>query len=64
MKMDPTAGADFAAQRLKNSRRALQAALEHIQMIQREAQHRRGYAAHPVGEKEFSGWTSEQVWPD
>lgn len=29
-----------------------------------EAQHRQGYAAHPVNGDEFSRWEAEQVWPD
>jgi hypothetical protein len=28
-----------------------------------EAQHRRGYAKHPVG-SEVSEWETEQVWPE
>lgn len=60
---------DRAARRLKTSRsaftrEALQEALKHIQTMQREAQHRRGYAAHPVENDEFSGWADEQVWPE
>jgi len=59
---------DRAARRLKTTRsaftrQALQEALKNIQTIQREARHRRGYAAHPVEDDEFSGWATEQVWP-
>jgi len=42
---------------------ALQQTLDRI-TTQREAQHRRGYAAHPVEEGEFSAWATEQVWPE
>lgn len=58
-----------AARRLKITRtafvrRALQNALKHVAVLQLEAQHRRGYAAHPVGSDEFSHWEAEQVWPE
>jgi metal-responsive CopG/Arc/MetJ family transcriptional regulator len=46
------------------TRQALREALKHITTLQREAQHRRGYAAHPVKEGEFGGWETEQVWPE
>jgi metal-responsive CopG/Arc/MetJ family transcriptional regulator len=60
---------DRAARRLKTTRsgftrQALCDALTRIATLQREAQHRRGYAAHPVGRGEFSGWAAEQVWPE
>ena len=60
---------DRAARRLKTTRsaftrQALQEALKNIQTMQREAQHRRGYAAHPVEDDEFSGWADEQAWPE
>jgi metal-responsive CopG/Arc/MetJ family transcriptional regulator len=60
---------DRAARRLKTTRseftrRALREALKHLTTLQREAQHRRGYAAQPVEKDEFSGWESEQVWPE
>lgn len=60
---------DRAARRLKTSRsaftrQALQEALKHIHTLQREAQHRRGYATHPVANDEFSEWADEQVWPE
>jgi len=65
---DLVARVDRAARRLKTTRsgftrQALRAALQQINTLQREAQHRRGYEAHPVGPDEFSGWASEQVWP-
>jgi len=60
---------DRAARRLKTTRsgftrEALREALKRITTLQREAQHRRGYAAHPVDEGEFSGWSTEQAWPE
>ena len=59
---------DRAARRLKTTRsgftQALREALKRITTLQREAQHRRGYAAHPPGSREFSGWPTEQVWPE
>jgi len=60
---------DRAARRLKTTRsaftrQALQEALKHIQTMQREAQHRRGYTEHPVEADEFSGWADEQAWPE
>lgn len=60
---------DRAARRLKTTRseftrQALREALQHITTSQREAQHQRGYAVHPVEEGEFSEWANEQVWPE
>jgi metal-responsive CopG/Arc/MetJ family transcriptional regulator len=60
---------DRAARRLKTTRseftrQALREALDHITTLQREAQHRRGYASHPVDEGEFSDWAAEQAWPE
>lgn len=60
---------DRAVRRLKTTRsaftrQALQEALKHIQTLQREAQHRRGYAAYPVNGDEFSAWANEQAWPE
>jgi metal-responsive CopG/Arc/MetJ family transcriptional regulator len=60
---------DRAARRLKTTRsgftrQALREALKRVTTLQREAQHRRGYAAHPVGAREFRGWAAEQVWPE
>ena len=43
-------------------REALLAALRCLRMQALEAQHRRGYAQHPVQPDEFDGWASEQVW--
>jgi metal-responsive CopG/Arc/MetJ family transcriptional regulator len=61
--------ADSAARRLKTTRsrftrQALREALDRITTLQREAQHRRGYAAHPVNKGEFSRWSTEQMWPE
>ena len=66
---DLIARVDRAARRLKTTRsgftrQALRDALKRIATLQREAQHRRGYAAHPVRLREFSGWATEQVWPE
>jgi metal-responsive CopG/Arc/MetJ family transcriptional regulator len=66
---DLIARVDRVARRLKTTRsaftrQALREALKHITTVQREAKHRRGYAAHPVEEGEFSGWATEQVWPE
>jgi metal-responsive CopG/Arc/MetJ family transcriptional regulator len=66
---DLVARVDRAARRLKTTRsgftrQALREALKHITTLQREAQHRRGYTAHPVEESEFGGWAAEQVWPE
>lgn len=60
---------DRAARRLKTTRsgftrQALREALKRIATLQREAQHRRGYAAHPAGPREFDAWAAEQVWPE
>ncbi|MGH9421557.1 MAG: ribbon-helix-helix domain-containing protein [Thermoanaerobaculia bacterium] len=60
---------DRAARHLKTTRseftrRALRDALNHMKMLQLEAQHRRGYAAHAVEKDEFSDWATEQVWPE
>jgi metal-responsive CopG/Arc/MetJ family transcriptional regulator len=59
---------DQAAGTLKMTRsafaqEALRAALEHIATLQREAQHRHGYATHPEKEGEFGKWALEQAWP-
>lgn len=66
---DLIASVDRAARRLKTTRsgftrQALREALKRIATLQREAQHRRGYTAHPVERGEFSGWATEQVWPE
>ncbi len=66
---DLIARVDRAARRLKTTRsaftrQALRDALKRITTMQREAQHQRGYAAYPVGASEFSGWATEQVWPE
>jgi len=45
-------------------RQALQSALKQVAVLELEAQHRRGYAAHPASSEEFSKWEAEQVWPE
>lgn len=59
---------DRAAKRLGTTRsaftrRALRAALERLETLEREQRHRRGYGAKPVRRGEFDGWASEQAWP-
>jgi metal-responsive CopG/Arc/MetJ family transcriptional regulator len=59
---------DLAASRLNLTRsafigEALSQALERISTLRREAEHRRGYAAYPAKESEFSEWATEQAWP-
>lgn len=66
---DLIARVDRAARRLKTTRsgftaQALREALNCIATLQREAQHRRGYAARPLRSREFSAWAAEQIWPD
>jgi Arc/MetJ family transcription regulator len=58
-----------AARRMKLTptvfvRQALQNAIKEVAVSELEAQHRRGYAAHPEGNDEFSKWEAEQVWPE
>ncbi|MEA2239704.1 MAG: hypothetical protein QOC81_4428 [Thermoanaerobaculia bacterium] len=65
---DLIAQIDRAASQLRNTRsgftrQALREALNRITTLEREAQHRRGYAAHPEASDEFNGWADEQVWP-
>ena len=60
---------DRAAKRLGTTRsgftrRALRETLRRLEDEDREARHRRGYAARPVRDGEFDKWESEQVWPD
>jgi metal-responsive CopG/Arc/MetJ family transcriptional regulator len=60
---------DGAARRLKTTRsaftrEALREALKRVTTLHLEAQHRRGYAAHPVDSDEFGDWETEQVWPE
>jgi metal-responsive CopG/Arc/MetJ family transcriptional regulator len=59
---------DRAARRLKTSRSAftrdaLRSALARLSTVEREARHRRGYAAKPVERGEFDIWIGEQAWP-
>jgi hypothetical protein len=58
-----------AARRLKITppafvRQALQNAMKQVAVLELEAQHRRGYTAHPAGSDEFSKWEAEQAWPE
>ena len=46
------------------TRDALRDALSRLAILEKERQHRRGYAARPVERGEFDGWSKEQVWPD
>jgi metal-responsive CopG/Arc/MetJ family transcriptional regulator len=43
-------------------RSALQLALRHHAILQKEQQHAQGYARHPVQPDEFDVWNSEQAW--
>jgi len=60
---------DRAARRVGKTRSAftrdaLRDALSRLATLQKERQHRRGYAARPVRPAEFDEWSKEQVWPD
>ena len=60
---------DRAARKLGKSRSAftrdaLREALTRLVTLEKERQHRRGYAARPVEAGEFDDWSKEQVWPD
>ena len=46
------------------TRAALRRALRDLNVSRLEEKHRRGYGAHPTGEKEFSVWENEQDWGD
>ncbi|HEX9458350.1 MAG TPA: CopG family transcriptional regulator [Thermoanaerobaculia bacterium] len=68
MNEDLFARLDSAARRSNTTqsefmRKALREALNKITTLQREEQHRRGYAAYPVEKGEFNAWATEQVWP-
>jgi len=43
-------------------RSALQLALRHHVMLDKEQQHAKGYAQHPVAPGEFDVWEAEQSW--
>jgi metal-responsive CopG/Arc/MetJ family transcriptional regulator len=43
-------------------RSALQLALRHHAILEKEQQHAQGYARHPVTPGEFDAWDTEQVW--
>ena len=46
------------------TREALREAVRNYQDRQLELRHQEGYAAKPVGKKEFGVWESEQEWGD
>ena len=63
------AAVDQAVKRLNTTRsafarKALQDALEHLEALELEEQHRRGYEKYPVNSEEFDAWGPEQVWGD
>ena len=43
-------------------RSALQLALRHHAILEKEQQHAKGYAQHPVTPDEFDLWQAEQSW--
>lgn len=43
-------------------RSALQLALRHHAILEKEQQHAKGYAHHPVAPGEFDVWEAEQSW--
>lgn len=43
-------------------RSALQLALRHRAVLEKEQQHARGYAQHPIKAGEFDIWEDEQFW--
>lgn len=45
-------------------RSALQLALRHHAILEKEQQHAQGYARHPVTPGEFDAWDIEQVWSE
>jgi metal-responsive CopG/Arc/MetJ family transcriptional regulator len=45
-------------------RSALQLALRHHEIQQKEQQHARGYARQPVPRGEFDVWEAEQFWEE
>lgn len=60
---------DKAASKLQTSRsafarKALRTALDHLETMEKELEHRRGYERNPVTPGEFDEWADEQVWPD
>ena len=46
------------------TRDALRDALERLNVVRLEQQHRKGYEIHPVNKAEFSVWEDEQKWGD
>ena len=60
---------DRVSKRLRTSRsaftrKALRDALARYSLEQLEQKHRQGYARHPVVDREFSVWETEQAWGD
>lgn len=45
-------------------RSALQLALRHHAILEKEQQHAKGYAEHPVAQDEFDVWEAEQSWSE
>lgn len=43
-------------------RSAIQLALRHYAILDKEQQHAQGYARHPVTPGEFDSWGTEQFW--
>jgi metal-responsive CopG/Arc/MetJ family transcriptional regulator len=46
------------------TRDALREAVQQHNVRRLELKHRKGYAAHPINEEEFSVWEKEQNWGD
>jgi len=46
------------------TRKALQDAIERLNINRLEEKHRKGYTLHPVSKYEFSVWEDEQNWGD
>jgi metal-responsive CopG/Arc/MetJ family transcriptional regulator len=60
---------DVIANELKTTRSAftrdaLREAVRQYNIRRLELKHRKGYAAHPVNQEEFSVWEDEQNWGD
>ena len=43
---------------------ALREALNNLNVRRHEDRHKKGYAAHPAQNNEFSAWEDEQAWGD
>jgi len=46
------------------TRTALREALNNLNVRRHEDRHKKGYAAHPAQNNEFSDWEDEQAWGD